>query len=129
MTAASVVVGLHIAMSWHCDRVYVRKVGECVEAGGEGRGMGDREWSVRKWQWSELWQRLGLCVCIAIKILSRNAPRFWAALRGFLINVLPLVVVVVVIAVVIVAVASAVAVVVVLLLPPGRRRRRRRRSC
>lgn len=93
--------------------------------------MGDREWSVRKWQWSELWQRLGLCVCIAIKILSRNAPRFWAALRGFLINVLPLVVVVVVIAVVIVAVAvaSAVAVVVVLLLPPGRRRRRRRRSC
>lgn len=76
---------------------------------------------------------------IAIKILSRNAPRFWAALRGLLINVVLVVVVVtaVVIALVIVAVAFAVAVadVVVsrLLLPPGRRqcrsRSRSRRCC
>lgn len=69
---------------------------------------------------------------IAIKILSRNAPRFWAALRGLLINVVLLLVVVVVTAVVIVAVAFAVAVadVVVsrLLLPPGRRQCRSR-SC
>lgn len=76
---------------------------------------------------------------IAIKILSRNAPRFWAALRGLLINVVLAAVVVafvvtaVVIALVIVAAAFAVAIadVVVsrLLLPPGRRRCRSRRCC
>lgn len=77
----------------------------------------------------------GLCVRIAIKILSRNAPRFWAALRGLLINVVLVAVVVtaVVIALVIVAAAFAVAVAVVvvsrMLLPPGRRRCRSRRCC
>lgn len=30
--------------------------------------------------------RLCLCVRIAIKILSRNAPRFWAALRASFIE-------------------------------------------
>lgn len=111
MTAAAAVA----AKSWHCDRVSGRKGAvECKEVAGSDAG---------------------LCVRIAIKILSRNAPRFWAALRGLLINVVPVVVVTaVVIALVIVAAAFAVAVadVVVsrLLLPPGRRRRRcRSRRC
>lgn len=111
MTAAVAVA----AKSWHCDRVSGRKGAvECKEAAGSDAG---------------------LCVRIAIKILSRNAPRFWAALRGLLINVVLVAVVVtaVVIALVIVAAAFAVAVadVVVsrLLLPPGRRRCRSRRCC
>lgn len=113
MTAAAAVA----AKSWHCDRVSGRKGAvECKEAAGSDAG---------------------LCVRIAIKILSRNAPRFWAALRGLLINVVLVVAIVVtavVIALVIVAAAFAVAVadVVVsrLLLPPGRRRRRcRSRRC
>lgn len=108
MTAAAAVA----AKSWHCDRVSGRKGAvECKEAAGSDAG---------------------LCVRIAIKILSRNAPRFWAALRGLLINVVPVVVVTaVVIALVIVAATFAVADVVVsrLLLPPGRRRCRSRRCC
>lgn len=112
MTAAAAVA----AKSWHCDRVSGRKGAvECKEAAGSDAG---------------------LCVRIAIKILSRNAPRFWAALRGLLINVVlvAFVVTAVVIALVIVAAAFAVAIadVVVsrLLLPPGRRRRRcRSRRC
>lgn len=114
MTAAVAVA----AKSWHCDRVSGRKGAvECKEAAGSDAG---------------------LCVRIAIKILSRNAPRFWAALRGLLINVVLVVVLIVVvtavvIALVIVAAAFAVAVadVVVsrLLLPPGRRRCRSRRCC
>lgn len=116
MTAAASAAAV-AAKSWHCDRVSGRKGAvECKEAAGSDAG---------------------LCVRIAIKILSRNAPRFWAALRGLLINVVlvvvAFVVTAVVIALVIVAAAFAVAIadVVVsrLLLPPGRRRCRSRRCC